>query len=51
MPLFASPPGRGKVEIARRHLIPETLAENGLEAKEVPFLSDELLMRVVRDHA
>ena len=38
-----------KFEIARRHLIPETLAENGLEAKEF-VLSDELLMRVVRDY-
>jgi ATP-dependent Lon protease len=38
-----------KFEIARRHLIPETLKENGLEAKEF-VLSDELLMRVVRDY-
>ncbi|HWA20018.1 MAG TPA: endopeptidase La [Devosia sp.] len=38
-----------KFEIARRHLIPETLAENGLEAKEF-VLSDEMLMKVVRDY-
>src|SRR3954449_11779267 len=37
-----------KFEIARRHLIPETLKENGLEAKEF-ILSDEILMKVVRD--
>jgi len=38
-----------KFEIARRHLIPETLKENGLEAKEFA-LSDEMLMKVVRDY-
>jgi len=38
-----------KFEIARRHLIPETLKENGLEAKEF-VLSDEMLTRVVRDY-
>ncbi len=38
-----------KFEIARRHLIPETLKENGLEAKEF-VLSDEMLMKVVRDY-
>jgi ATP-dependent Lon protease len=38
-----------KFEIARRHLIPETLKENGLEAKEF-VLSDEILMKVVRDY-
>jgi ATP-dependent Lon protease len=38
-----------KFEIARRHLIPETLKENGLEAKEF-ILSDEILMKVVRDY-
>ncbi|MEQ1901716.1 MAG: endopeptidase La [Devosia sp.] len=38
-----------KFEIARRHLIPETLKENGLQPKEF-VLSDELLMKVVRDY-
>src|ERR1700754_3312789 len=38
-----------KFEIARRHLIPETLKENGLEAKEF-VLSDEQLMKVVRNY-
>ncbi|MEO7221014.1 MAG: S16 family serine protease, partial [Devosia sp.] len=38
-----------KFEIARRHLIPETLKENGLEAKEF-VISDEILMKVVRDY-
>ena len=38
-----------KFEIARQHLIPETLKENGLEAKEFE-LSDEMLMKVVRDY-
>ena len=38
-----------KFEIARRHLIPETLKENGLEAKEF-VLSDEQLMKIVRTY-
>lgn len=38
-----------KFEIARRHLIPETLKENGLEAKEF-VIDDEMLMKVVRDY-
>jgi ATP-dependent Lon protease len=38
-----------KFEIARRHLIPETLTENGLEAKEF-VLDDEQLMKVVRNY-
>ena len=38
-----------KFEIARRHLIPETLKENGLEAKEF-VLGDEELMTVVRNY-
>jgi len=38
-----------KFEIARRHLIPETLKENGLEAKEF-VLSDEMLTAVIRGY-
>ena len=38
-----------KFEIARRHLIPETLKENGLEAKEFVIGRREL-MKVVRDY-
>ena len=38
-----------KFEIARRHLIPETLKENGLEAKEF-VLEDDQLMQVVRNY-
>ncbi len=38
-----------KFEIARRHLIPETLQENGLQAKEF-VISDENLMAVVRNY-
>jgi len=38
-----------KFEIARRHLIPETLKENGLEAREF-VLDDDMLMKVVRDY-
>jgi ATP-dependent Lon protease len=38
-----------KFEIARRHLIPETLKENGLEAKEF-VLSDEMLTKVIRGY-
>ncbi|MBN9309641.1 endopeptidase La, partial [Devosia sp.] len=38
-----------KFEIARRHLIPETLKENGLQPKEF-VLDDEQLMAVVRNY-
>ncbi len=38
-----------KFEIARRHLIPETLKENGLQDKEF-VLGDEELMTVVRNY-
>jgi ATP-dependent Lon protease len=38
-----------KFEIARRHLIPETLKENGLDAKEFE-LDDEQLMKLVRTY-
>ena len=38
-----------KFEIARRHLIPETLKENGLQAKEF-ILGDEELRAVIRDY-
>jgi ATP-dependent Lon protease len=38
-----------KFEIARRHLIPETLKENGLEAKEF-VLGDEELMTIIRKY-
>ena len=38
-----------KFEIARRHLIPETLKENGLQAKEF-VLDDDQLMQVVRNY-
>jgi len=38
-----------KFEIARRHLIPETLKENGLQPKEF-VLGDEELRSVVRDY-
>jgi ATP-dependent Lon protease len=38
-----------KFEIARRHLIPETLKENGLDAKEF-VINDEHLMKVVRNY-
>jgi ATP-dependent Lon protease len=38
-----------KFEIARRHLIPETLKENGLEAKEF-VLGDEELKTVIRKY-
>ncbi len=37
-----------KFEIARRHLIPETLKENGLEAKEFVLGDDELKLIVER---
>jgi ATP-dependent Lon protease len=36
-----------KFEIARRHLIPETLKENGLQAKEF-VLGDDELMTIIR---
>jgi ATP-dependent Lon protease len=38
-----------KFEIARRHLIPETLKENGLQPKEF-VIDDEQLMAVVRNY-
>ncbi len=38
-----------KFEIARRHLIPETLKENGLQPKEF-IIDDEQLMQVVRNY-
>ncbi|MEO6396486.1 MAG: endopeptidase La [Devosia sp.] len=38
-----------KFEIARRHLIPETLKENGLEAKEF-VLGDDELMTIIRKY-
>ncbi|WP_417308492.1 endopeptidase La [Devosia sp.] len=38
-----------KFEIARRHLIPETLKENGLQEKEF-VLGDAQLMAVIRDY-
>jgi ATP-dependent Lon protease len=38
-----------KFEIARRHLIPETLKENGLQPQEF-VLDDEQLMAVVRNY-
>jgi ATP-dependent Lon protease len=38
-----------KFEIARRHLIPETLKENGLEAKEFE-LDDEHLAMIIRGY-
>jgi len=38
-----------KFEIARRHLIPETLKENGLEAKEF-VITDEILTKVIRGY-
>jgi ATP-dependent Lon protease len=38
-----------KFEIARRHLIPETLKENGLKAAEF-VLGDEELMSIIRDY-
>lgn len=38
-----------KFEIARRHLIPETLKENGLQPKEF-ILGDEELRAVIRDY-
>jgi ATP-dependent Lon protease len=38
-----------KFEIARRHLIPETLRENGLQDKEF-VLSDEMLTKVIRGY-
>jgi ATP-dependent Lon protease len=38
-----------KFEIARRHLIPETLKENGLQPKEF-VIDDEQLMQVVRNY-
>src|SRR3569623_1470749 len=38
-----------KFEIARRHLIPETLKENGLEAKEFE-LDDEHLTQIIRGY-
>jgi ATP-dependent Lon protease len=38
-----------KFEIARRHLIPESLKENGLQAKEF-VLDDDHLMQVVRNY-
>jgi ATP-dependent Lon protease len=38
-----------KFEIARRHLIPETLKENGLQPKEF-VLDDDQLMAVVRNY-
>ena len=38
-----------KFEIARRHLIPETLKENGLEAKEFE-LTDDILTKVIRGY-
>jgi ATP-dependent Lon protease len=38
-----------KFEIARRHLIPETLKENGLEAKEFE-LDDEHLAAIIRGY-
>ena len=38
-----------KFEIARRHLIPETLQENGLQAKEF-VLTDEMLTKVIRGY-
>ncbi len=37
-----------KFEIARRHLIPETLKENGLEAKEFVLGDDELKLIIQR---
>jgi ATP-dependent Lon protease len=38
-----------KFEIARRHLIPETLRENGLEAKEFE-LDDDHLTKIIRGY-
>ncbi len=38
-----------KFEIARRHLIPETLKENGLQPKEF-IIGDAELMAVIRDY-
>jgi len=38
-----------KREIALHHLIPETLAENGLDAKEF-ILSNEMLTKVIREY-
>ncbi|MDR3470952.1 MAG: endopeptidase La [Devosia sp.] len=38
-----------KFEIARRHLIPETLKENGLEAKEFE-LDDDHLTKIIRGY-
>ena len=38
-----------KFEIARRHLIPETLKENGLDAKEF-VITDEYLMKLIRTY-
>ncbi|HYM80466.1 MAG TPA: endopeptidase La [Candidatus Limnocylindria bacterium] len=38
-----------KVEIAKRHLIPKAIAENGLEELHLTF-SDEAILKVIRDY-